>query len=585
MMQTQAVSGIMSSTRAGVSEISVARKPNSSKKPDALSTVKKDFDASWQYAEGSWHKRWEQNYALYHNRRVNVGYDGISNTFVPMTFSTIETMVAALFGGKPRFNFTPPNNKPDQNTEILNSLLADYWDRDKWNIKVINWGRGMLMLGTSVIYVMWCGDHPQIVNVPIRDFFIDPTASSLETARYVGRRYLTTIEELKSYEVVDHDPKSKTYGEMIPKYKSLDKVPTKRSGDGSNTDKEEKDMFYGSTIQDPNSDQVEVIEYWTKDRVISVANRSVVIEDTENYFKERARAMGEEYPRGIVPFAVLRDYVDESLFYATGEVDYIKDEQEMLNDITNQNIDSVTYSLNQMYTLDPKYADHIEEVENLPGAVYPFEANALRPIEQRPIPADAFNERLNLKNEIRETTASNEIVKGVGDENTATATEINAQIAGAGQRLALKVTQIENEGFHQLAQIVLAMVKLYITQPFMVKVIGKTGVSFETFDPNEFAGEYEPRVQLESTVKSQKAQMANQGKELLAMFLDDPYINQLELRRLVFAQSFDLDPDEVEILIQEQQPMDTGDPMMGATDPGLPIEGMTDPLMEMGATL
>src|SRR5690606_37914543 len=98
--------------------------------------------------------------------------------------------------------------------EVLNSLLSDYWDRDKWNIKVINWGRGMLMLGTSVIYVMWCGDHPQIVNVPIRDFFIDPAASSLETARYVGRRYLTTIEELKSYEVVDHNPESKTYGEM-----------------------------------------------------------------------------------------------------------------------------------------------------------------------------------------------------------------------------------------------------------------------------------------------------------------------------------------------------------------------------------
>jgi hypothetical protein len=37
----------------------------------------------------------------------------------------------------------------------------------------------------------------------------------------------------------------------------------------------------------------------------------------------------------------------------------------------------VTYVLNPMYTLDPKYADKINEVESVPGAVYPFEAGTL----------------------------------------------------------------------------------------------------------------------------------------------------------------------------------------------------------------
>jgi hypothetical protein len=35
--------------------------------------------------------------------------------------------------------------------------------------------------------------------------------------------------------------------------------------------------------------QVEVIEYWTNDKVISVMNRSIVIEDTENYYKAKAK--------------------------------------------------------------------------------------------------------------------------------------------------------------------------------------------------------------------------------------------------------------------------------------------------------
>lgn len=543
--------------------------PKKTKKEDSLAKVIRDFEASWQYAQSSWHDRWERNYSLYHNQRTDRGYEGITDTFVPMTFSTIETMVAALFGGKPRFNFTPPSDKPDQNTDILNSLLDYYWDKDKWNVKVINWGRSMLMLGTGVVYVYWQGDHPCIINVPMRDFFIDPTASSIENARYMGRRYLCTIEELKSYEVVDPET-----GEMVPKYKNLDKISSQRGGDGSNTDKEEKDMFYGSTVQDPENSQVEVIEYWTNDQVITIANRSTVIEESENYYKARARNNGEEYPKGLMPFAVLRNYVDESLFYATGEVDYIAGEQELLNDITNQNVDSVTYTLNQMYTLDPKYAHMINEVENLPGAVYPFEAGALQPIEQRPIPQDAFNERLNLKNEIRETTASNEIVKGVGDENTATATEINAQIAGAGQRLALKVTQIENEGFHQLARIVFEMTRLYITQPFMVRVVSRAGISYEEFDPYMFEGDYEPRVQLESTINSQKQKVGSQIKELYAAFMGDPEVNQQELKRIVMAKGFELDPDEVEALLNVQQGMD---PMAeGMTDPGMAIEGGTE---------
>ena len=140
---------------------------------------------------------------------------------------------------------------------------------------------------------------------------------------------------------------------MKPKYNNLDEVSEGKNGSGDNTDKEEKDMWYGSTVSDTD-DQVEVLEYWTKDRVITVANRSTVIEDTENYFKSKARKNGNRFPKGLYPFCSLRDYTDASLFYAKGEVDFIADQQELLNDLTNQNIDSITFSLNQMYTLDPK---------------------------------------------------------------------------------------------------------------------------------------------------------------------------------------------------------------------------------------
>ena len=541
-----------------------------------LGKVIKDFQASWDYCAGSWHSRWNDNYFLYNNNRVKRGYEGITDTFVPMTFSTIETMTSALFGTKPKFEFDPPEDKPDQNTEILNALLNYYWDKDKWSIKFINWGRDFLRYGTSIVYIHWQNGCPKVINVPIRDFFIDPTANSLESARYMGRRFLTSKEELESFEVVDLEKSIGDEVVMKKKYSNLSKVSAMKSGQSENTDKEEKDMWYGSTVSEPQSNQVECIEYWTEDRVVTIANRSTVIEDTENWYKTSARDNGEEYPKGLIPFAALRDYVDGSLFYAKGEIDFISDEQELLNDLTNQNIDAITFTLNQMYTIDPRYAHLINEIENLPGAVYPVEAGALSPIPIGQVPNDAFSERQNIKDEMRETTASNEIVKGAAqDGGNITATEIKAQIAGAGQRIGLKVTQIEDEGFHDVAKIVFEMVKLYVSEPMMVKIVGKDGIRWEEFDADEFRGEYVPRVQLESTVEGQKQEDASMAKEMLGAFLNDPEINQNELKKLVLQKAFDLDPDEVQTLLQPQMAMPTDpmqeDPMAEQLPPDLGI--------------
>lgn len=523
-------------------------------KSPTLESVLKDFKASWDYAASSWHARWKDNISLYNNQRVKRGYDGITDTFVPMSFSTVETLTSALFGTKPKYDFLPPHEKQDQDTDILNGLLDYYWDKDQWSLKNINTGRGMLKVGTAVDYYCWDKDHPVKINVPIRDFFIDPAATSLEDARYMGRRYLTTKSELEEFEVVDPDT-----GEMKPKYSNLDQITAYKQGD--NTDKQEKDMWYGSTMPNPEDDAVEVIEYWTEDKCISIANRCAVIEDAENYYKAQGKARGNENAKGIMPFNDARDYVDESLFYAKGEIDFVADQQELLNDLTNQYVDAITYTLNPMFWLDPANADHVDEVENLPGAVYPYQVNR---IELGTVSPDAFNERLNIKNEMRETTASNEIVKGAPSEGgKSTATEINAQVAGAGQRIGLKVTQLENGYFHREARIIFAMVRLYVTEPMAIRIVGKDGAKWEQFNPNDFKdGEYEPRVQLDITIQQKKQQQAADAKELLMAFRGDPDVNQQELKKLVLARSFDLEPDEVGTLLN---PM----PAMGAPMPGM----------------
>lgn len=535
-------------------------------KDDSLDVVLKAFDKAWEYTNGSWHQRWQDNYKLYNNERVKYGYVGISDTFVPMTFGTVETLCSALFGTKPKFNYVPPQDHQNQNTNILNSLIDYYWDKDQWSVKIINTGRGFLREGTAVDYFCWEMDHPRLINVPIRDFFIDPNAFELDesSTKYCGRRYLTDLETLESYEVLDLDAKPDEHGNypMKPKYEDLDKlkgssveepVTGTTQYQDQTTDKEEKDMYYGSTLGEPEKDQIEVIEYWTVDKTISVANRQVVIEDVENYFKTQDAKQGNKFPQGILPFSAARDYVDGSLFYAKSEVDFIADQQEDLNDISNQNKDAISFALNQMKTLHPKYAHMLKEIQNLPGAIYPMEPDMLVPIPNGTIPVEAFAERQNIKAEIRETTASNEVIKGAANTGpgagTETATAINAQIAGAGQRISLKVTQIENEYFHRVAKIVFKMIQLYVTEPMMVQIMGKDGASWQQFNPDEFKGEYEPRVQLDISIQQQEQQDATNAANLLKAFLNDPNVNQQELTKLVLQKGFNLDPDEVQLLV------------------------------------
>ncbi len=245
------------------------KKPEEKQTDSSLEKVVTAFNRSWEYAQSSWHKRWEDNYKLYNNVRVKRGYQGITDTFVPMSFSTVETLTSGLFGSKPKFGYLPPQEKQDQKTDILNSLLDFYWDKDQWSLKIINTGRNMFRLGTAVDFFYWEGDHPCLINVPIRDFFISPESSQLSEGRtrYCGRRYLTSKEELEEFEIVDFDKKPDADGDypMKKKYSNLDQIKFDSGTQGENTDKQQKDIWYGSTIPEAGKSQIEVIEYWDED--------------------------------------------------------------------------------------------------------------------------------------------------------------------------------------------------------------------------------------------------------------------------------------------------------------------------------
>lgn len=554
------------------------------------------FDASWTYTQTNYHKRWERNWKLYNNQSVDRGYKAlIRNVFVPITNSTVETLVSAM-SGKTDWDFESP--RPDQKTDALNALVDQYAIRDHWSVKDEDFIRRCLREGTTVDYVEWVVDHPERVAIPIRDFFISPNFSTMETddpTFCCGRRYLTTQETLKKAMVIDPDT-----GELVQRFKNLKDVKTPGSSQGSETAKEQKDMFYGSTVADAEKHQVEVIELWTVDKIYSIANRSVCIEERENPHKTRhklllgmkylqeqtdplvpptqeeteaARATAlqkaEAEAKGLIPFFYWRDFADESLFYGTSTVDTIASRQEELNDLESQISDFLAFCVQPGMTLEERFVDDVDKVVIAPGGVYPY-GDALKPIQMPVLPPEAFARAAAIKNDIRETTGVSEVIKGTGAQQEATATEIRAQTAQAGARIARKVNRFESEPLDRLARIVVSMVQLYVTKPVVLSSATNGGEEL-VFDPNEFQEEYIPHVTLETEVEAKKQEEMKSYENMYAMLSQDPSINQEELKKMALPKVYGLSPDEVDKLITLPEPMfdPMADPAMAGLDPSL----------------
>jgi hypothetical protein len=522
-----------------------------SKKQQAewVDRVTAGYKSSSTYIENFYKSMWADMRKLYNSERVLVGYNGISDTFVPMAYSTVEALVASTAGDKPMVEYVPTKPEQDTNTEVLNNLFSYYWDLDGWTLKTIQHSRGLFKLGSSVMYAYWNIDHPCIELIPINDFFIDPTTTffNYQNAGYMGYRFLAKKSDLEDEKIIDP-----LTGQLTDKYMNLNKLNDRNDED--QTSQEEEDIHRGSTLdKEAQKDQVEVLCYFTLDAIVYVGNRQEVIYYDVNPFKTRQQYLGYENPKGMYPFMFDAFTPEENQLYGRSILQPILKPQELLNDLTNQNVDAVSWSLDPEMELDPMYSDYLDKIKSATGNVYPFKPGSYQPVPKLPIPSSVFNERTNIKNEIREATAIDELIKGSITSQRTTATEAKIQTAQAGKRFDLAVSALENGGYYQMAKLVYQLIQHYVTTPTMLRVVGKNGVEWQKFDPQMFKGDYEPRVKLKVTLDNEKDMKTRDIKEMFSAMVGNPYIDERELTKYVIQKGFDLEPDEAAQLVKPQE--------------------------------
>lgn len=572
----------------------MAKKPTTTTKKDnpVLSRFLKYFTDSWTYAQQNYHQTWERNWKLYRNIRTEKNHPGTIECFVPMVNSTVNTIVASLFNSNPSVKYLP--NRADQNeeTDILNDVYQDFARRDGWALKNKINGRQGIITGNYFAYYEWQPDdnggfvHKEII--PIRDAILDPNAHNIADAKYVGRRFFTSKKELENTLIFNPET-----GKMEKRYKDLDNV-TENATDGgldAQSDKAIKDTALGSVSPNKGS-QVEVIEIWTHEEVCVIANQQTVIEYRENpYFalnksKFEQRKLAWELERyqklqqsagaedigefkeefnkksaGLIPFAHGCDYPDVSLIYGSSDVDIIADEQELLNTLTELNIEAVLYQLYPERRIDPKFAGKLDNLDPMPGKVYPLPAGAMDWNNPPTIPTNAFAERNNIKGEIRESASVSEISKGITATDSTTATEIKAMLGQADVRIREKADNLAQGFFMQEATIVFKLLKLYADDNYMIRKVGDNGVKFETVEMSKFIGDYTPMVTLDVQAQLEKSEKQEAYTNAFQMIIADPTNNLAEAKRIMYPKMMpELTQEEIAAIItptQPQQPIQT----------------------------
>lgn len=570
--------------------------------------------------------QWERDTKLYNNERVEKHYEGVADTFVPMTYSTLEAISSALLTADYNTEFMPQdiykylkdrlmpgytgqvaNDEgemveeseeqylvraiqntvqgeaiDDESLEVLNAFYDYVWEKYDYEERVGEMIDSGLQIGNGGMWFVLENNLPKPIEVPFPDYVFDPKATNDDNGKFGGRRYLASKKDLKDETIIDP-----TTGKVKKRYNL---TGLKKRDDNDKTAKElMEEMLLGSTLEIKDDkgelkedlDQCEVIELMTDERMYTIVNRSCVAEDVENPIVAQAKLRGIEDTSCLIkiPGVTWKNNGKSSLFIGRSETSTFWKEQERLNDATNQKSDAVTRALLQNYRADPALKSQKNSF-SVPGAVIWGGQNQYEAIPPAMVPAAAFNEEASIKSNIRETSATDQIVKGVGSTQDVTATEAKLQVAQSGQRIEKKIKKLENGPMKRVARIVLQYFRLFITDPFMVPQKADGGFKPLIYDPTKYNYDFEPKVTLTVSAQNQRKQDQKDAAENFKIVIQDPTNNLQEAKKTLYPKMLDLDKDEISRIITNPNPMPAmpdaqGMPMGAAPMPqGQPAQPM-----------
>lgn len=512
----------------------------------------RQFETRWQESERAYYG--DDHAAVKNGDGTDA--DGFVRSYVKHAYQQVETLVPRFVDPDPQFEFRPQRAAWADNARAVTQLVGEQMRRDGFLLKQEKWARCGAIYGLMVAKTLWryeeepmrvprplawwermlrrpgsaledvvLFDGPTAVYVDPFDFLWDPSASSMDDCRWVFHRTWVTKEDLRRREEAGH-------------YSDVDKVPDVRDTDFDWTTVGERES---RTAEQKKGGRIEVIEMWTRDRVVTVAERSIVLRDEPNPFDHRQ-----------IPFVVHFISADLNRFVGLSEVWSIKDLQRVIWFKENLRLSAGQLEQDPPVLYDESWAEG-GDFKLTPGARIPVRnVNMIRVLDGlgkgTPIGAGEVDRDIDYLERI---TGINRSISAAPDAGGApTATDAALRNREANMRLALKLLNVHQGFFARVAQQFWQLSRQFVDEPVELELYGPDGAQWTQVSPAELGGAFDviATSSAEALTKDVERQALMEIINTMAPFVGayqtpDGRIIDLEhaFRRLLQLHSFDPD--------------------------------------------
>ena len=507
----------------------------------------------------------------------NQGYQGRSFVFVPelnnQIESSIERKITSLFPNSNYINCIPLKNTTKENAEKIQAAVRyELDDRNKLIQLHDSFERANVLFGSAAyktsfekkeveMYVrdqktgkakkqmipMWHGTKIDVVD-NFR-FYVYPELRPLNEASVVFEDMIVNVED----------------AEESGLYYGLDRIQSIQFDmDHQWIDTTKLEFMRLSTAIRHYHKSAMFTEIWTDFRLTPngpkvpvqavIANNSTVVMLRRNpYWFQHHPYVGTRY--------VVRP---GNPYYGLSLADKLRTQQDMINDVTNQTMDSIIYSLAPIMVIDPALAGDVNSMKLAPGARWLGSPEGIKAITF----PDVSGSGLQIIGEIRGQFAQfSDNTPGIAPQlqgKARSATQASIVQASVGARQKVMSQREEKEVFEPLCKNVHMLLQQFMEQDYQIKIQGPDMGAWITMNiaPEDLAGDVDwiwkgVSQQEVTAVRSQQLmsffQLALQTAQLMPGEIDIPAL----VKRMA-KEAFEL--DDMDVLFKSLRQKKTVDP-------------------------
>jgi|JI6StandDraft_1071083.scaffolds.fasta_scaffold01692_21 hypothetical protein len=444
----------------------------------------------------SMEQQWLLDYQRWSCLLDNQGYVGRSNIFVPelnnQIEQTVEKDLANTFSSPDLVYAVPKEGATDdQAHKVKEAVLYEIEDRNKGVLLLDEHKRQKALLGTSVIKA---GFKKEIVDIYIRDK--DGRPCLTQVPKYVGTK-LDVVDMFRWYIFPETSDLETCY--MIFEDQLVDLVQEKLSGLYQNlenvqpmsdvgegdlqhkwVDLQRRDFLNLGSMLRSRPNCAVFTEVWMNYDLYGDGKPIPVLATIANY-KTVVRLVRNPLWLQRHPYAGTRHIRRPGkMFYGLSVPDRIRSQTDVMNDVQNQTMDSLNFSLSPISIIDPALAGDVNSFKYRPGAKWLGSPEGVEFKIFPDVSGAGLRYAQELRGQIAQFSDNNPNVAPQLSGKSRSATQSSIVAGAVSQRQKVQLLLEEHETLVPLCENIQSLLVQYMDKNWQIKVQGPVGGTWIT---------------------------------------------------------------------------------------------------------